>query len=658
MKRVLVIFAGLSLLGSCARYPAGNVAIPAGDWPAYGRTALGDRHSPLTQITPGNAAQLEVAWRFHTGETAPQFATRAPSALEVTPLVIAGTMYASTPLGRVFALDPLTGVQRWSYDPRVDRTIRFGDFNNRGVSYWRDPAPDAARCAARIFLASIDSRLIALDAATGVPCPNFGNNGAVSLLDGLRNAPNRPDEYEQTSPPAVINGLVIVGSAVADNNRIDAASGEVRAFDARTGLRRWTWHPVPQDPADPGFRTWIGPMAHRSGAANAWSVIAADPARDLVFIPTSSPSVDYYGGERKGQNLYANSIVALRAATGRVVWHFQTIHHDLWDYDNAAPPALVTIERGGARIPAVLQATKSGQLFVLHRETGKPLFPVEERAVPASDVAGEEAHPTQPISAGLPPLSPQRITAADIWGVTPADSADCAARVASLRNDGPFTPPSLRGSVNFPANVGGAHWGGLSYDRDRQIVVVPTNRIAAVITLVPRAAYESSQAETRGERIGLEYAMMRGTPYVLKREVLTSSKGSFCTRPPLGSLSGISLRTGRELWSVPLGTPEGLEKLGLPTSPYLTGAINLGGPITTASGLTFIGATTDAYFRAYETATGRELWKAKLPAGGKATPMTFLGADGRQYVVIAAGGDGKVFGKSDEIIAFSLPRSR
>jgi quinoprotein glucose dehydrogenase len=654
----LLVFT-FALFGCEYRHATAAESSVDGDWPAYGRTSLGDRHSPLQQITRANVRRLEVAWRYHTGEASPEFATHAETALEATPLVVAGTMYLSTPLGRVLALDPVTGVERWRYDPQIDRMVHYGDFANRGVSVWRDSRRAAgARCATRVFVATLDTRLIALDARSGKPCPDFGQSGQIQLKTGLRNPPADSAEYEETSPPAIINGLVVLGSGVADNGRIDAASGEVRAFNARTGVLRWTWDPVPQDSTDPAYQTWVGPHAHSTGAANAWSVIAADPARDLVFVPTGSPSVDYYGGERKGENRYANSIVALRASTGQVVWHFQTVHHDLWDYDNASPPALVTLKRDGRDVPAVLQATKSGQLFVLNRETGVPLFPVEEWPVPASDVPGEEASPTQPFSTGLPALSPLRITPAEAFGANPADREACRTRMAALRYDGPFTPPSERGSLMLPFNAGGAHWGGVAYDPIRGIVVVPTNRLAAVITLIPRADYAARQGkETESERIGVEYAPMRGTPYVLKRETfLAPSGGGPCTPPPFGSLVAISLRSGRILWSVPLGTGEGLERLGLRLPVDLRGMVNLGGAITTAAGLVFIAATPDAYLRAFDIETGAELWKGKLPAGGKATPMTYRGRDGRQYVVIAAGGDGKIFGKSDEIVAFALPR--
>ncbi len=639
--------------GALACRPSG----PNGDWAAYGRTPLGDRHSPLTGITRENVGRLEVAWRYHTGETGPADGGGHPIMFEATPVVAAGTMYLSTPLGRVIALDPVTGREQWVYDAAVNPGLDFGDFASRGVSVWSDSARgDGQPCARRVFVAPIDGRLIALDAKSGTPCADFGRGGTVGLVDGLRNPPEDPTEYEQTSPPAVVNGLVIVGSGVADNSRIDAPSGEVRAFDARSGALRWTWDPVPQDPSDSAYATWIGPRAHATGAANAWSVLAADPARDLVFVPTGSPSVDYFGGERKGANRYANSIVALRASTGRVVWHFQTVHHDLWDYDNAPPPALVTLRRHDGDVPAVLQATKTGQLFVLDRETGRPIFPVEERSVPASDVPGEEAWPTQPASSGLPPLSPQRLAAADVWGPTEADREGCRARLAELRNDGPFTPPSERGSLVLPANVGGAHWGGVAYDPERQIVVIPTNRIAAVITLIPRAKYEASKHGGHGhERIGTEYAPMRGTPYGLKRETFLGPSNLPCTPPPFGALVGISLASGKALWTTPLGTGEGLERLGLHVGAGVHGMFNLGGAITTESGLAFIAAAPDAYIRAFDTETGRELWKAKLPAGGKATPMTYLGSDGRQYLAIAAGGDGALFGHADEVLAFALP---
>src|SRR5689334_22375424 len=360
-----------SLVGALACVPVGSLRAQSAstsgtEWTAYGRDVLGGRYSTLTQIDTSNVARLAVAWTYHTGEMAPAVQTPRHRSLEATPIVVDGTMYLITPMGRIIALDPETGTERWSYDARLDRTIGFGDHTSRGVSTWLDPTRAAGQpCRRRIIAATIDARLISLDAANGKPCEDFGEHGVVDLRVGLRNTPFEKGEYEETSPPLVVRDLVVVGSAVADNQRTDAASGEVRAYDVRTGLRRWTWDPVPQASSDPGYATWRGPKAHNTGAANAWSVLAADPARDLVFVPTGSSSPDYYGGERLGANRYANSVTALRASTGKVVWSFQTVHHDLWDYDNASPTALVTVQYGGRARDAVLQATKTGQLFVL-----------------------------------------------------------------------------------------------------------------------------------------------------------------------------------------------------------------------------------------------------------------------------------------------------
>ena len=583
-----------------------------GDWIAYGRDALGSRYSALSDINRESVGRLTVAWTYHTGEPLPTAQRRR--SLEVTPIVLRGVMYISTPLGKVIALDPVSGAEKWKFDARVDPGIRFGDFTNRGVSAWRD----------RIYIATTDARLIALDAATGSPVRTFGASGTVDLRRGLRNAPFETAEYEVTSPPAVINDLVIIGSAVADNNRTDAATGEVRAYDARTGELRWSWDPVPQDTADRAYASWEGANAHRTGAANAWSVIAADPERNLVFVPTSAPSPDYYGGERLGRNDYANSIVALHASTGKVVWHFQTVHHDLWDYDNASPPLLATVKGQ----PAVIQTTKTGMMFVFNRETGRPIFPIEERPVPRSTVPGERAWPTQPFSS-LPPLSPHS------WDATTSNAA-CQQLMSGLRNEGIFTPPSLEGTLIMPSNIGGAHWGGLAFDPARQIAVVAVNRLAAMAQLIPASSANLDSLRRSRSLVGYEDTRMRGTPYIMRRKILFVPPGVACTPDPPGALVAIDLKTGTKAWEQPL-------------------APNLGGPIATGGGLVFMAATIDPFIRAFDIDTGRELWRAELPGAGKATPMTYRGVDGRQYVAIAAGGDGETWKPSDAIVAFALP---
>ena len=619
-----------------------------GDWPAYGRDPGGARFSPLTQITRENVARLQVAWTYHTGEPDMAAMSHRPPALEVTPLVVDGLMYISTPAGSIIALDPATGVERWRFDAGVNPHRGYSDFASRGVTFWRDARAAAGTpCARRIFAATIDARLVALDAASGRPCAGFGSAGVVDLRAGLRVPPLEFVFYEVTSPPAVVGDLVITGSAVADNTTYAPASGEVRAFDARTGALKWTFDPVPRDSADPAYKTWQGGSANYTGAANVWSVIVADPARDLVFLPTSSPAPDYYGGLRLGEDRYANSIVALRASTGRVVWHFQSVHHDLWDYDNAAPPALATVVQNGVRIPAVIQTGKSAMLYVLDRRTGKPIFPVEERAVPPSSVPGEVASPTQPFTTVTPPLSPLQYSAADAWGPTPEVRAACRSILGALRNDGPFTPPSLQGTLVVPGNIGGAHWGGMAIDEGRAIAVLPVNRIPAMVQLFLAEGFNGDSIRRSDAGHGItdfEYTRMRGTPYIMRRRLILGPAGLPCTPPPFGSLVAVSLKTGGIAWNVPLGTMGETPNLGSP---------NLGGPIVTAGGLVFIGATLEHAFRAFDVETGRELWKAALPAGARATPMTYEAGE-RQFVVIAAGGGGP-FGAGDAIVAFALP---
>ncbi len=603
------------------------------EWPVYGRDAGGTKYSPLAVINRDNVTNLQPAWTFRTGDMYdPKGAGGRQTAFECTPLFIDGTLYVSTPLGRVIALDPLKGTERWSFDPKLDPTPGYGDFANRGVAAWTDSTTKRRR----IYIATIDARLFALEAATGKPIDAFGTGGQVNLRAGLRNPPRSKSEYEETSPPAIIGDVVVVGSAIADNNRVDAPSGEVRGFDARTGKLRWTFDPM---------------KGEKTGAANAWSIISVDAERNLVFVPTGSASPDYYGGERPGDNRYANSVVALRGDTGEIVWHFQTVHHDLWDYDVASQPVLFTLRRGGKEIPAIAVGSKTGHLFILNREIGTPIFGVEERPAPKSDVAGERASPTQPVPVLPKPLAPQRLTAEDAWGATEADRKWCAAEIAKYRSDGVFTPPSLRGSIVFPGNIGGMAWGGAAYHPGQGLLIIPTNRLAALVRLIPRAEYDAQAGKQTGN-LREERSPQKGTPYGMARQFLLNEHMMPCNRPPWGALTAIDAATGEPRWEVPLGA---LPWLSAQPESAQWGSINLGGPIVTAGGLVFIGGTLDGYLRAFDIETGKELWKGKLPTSARATPMTYR-AGGRQFVVIAAGGhDAPGITMGDYLVAFALP---
>jgi quinoprotein glucose dehydrogenase len=608
------------------------------------------------RITPQNISRLQVAWTYRTGEAGDRFATSKPASLEATPLVVDGSMYIGTPLGRVIALDPVTGQERWVFDPKIARNIPYGDFASRGVSTWLDEAalPDSP-CRRRIYAATAQAQLIALDARDGEPCRAFGSNGIVDLKVGLRIPPFEPQAYSITSPPLAVNGVVITGSSIGDNSRPDPASGEVRGFDARTGKLRWTWDPIPQDASDPAYAQWRGAMAHKGGGANAWSRLVADAERDLVFVPTGSAAPDYYGVLRLGDNRYANSIVALRATTGRLVWAFQTVHHDLWDYDNASPPALVTVRRNGVAVAAVVQTTKTGMMFVLERDTGRPVFPVEERLVPASDIPEEQTSRTQPFTSLTPPLSPHRFAANEVWGITSADRDACRAAIAPLRNEGIFTPPSTRGTLLMPSRIGGVNWGGVAIDQSRQTAVVAVNRIAEMVQLIPREGFDLQRARAEEQpRLGddFEYNMMRGTPYVVRRRLLLAPSRLPCTPPPFGALVAIDLSTGRKKWETPLGS---MTSVLAPDIATITksdwGSVNLGGPVATSGGVIVIGAALDRRLHAYDTQTGRELWHGELPASAKATPMTYTLSSGVEYVAVAVGGGG-AWGVGDYVIAF------
>lgn len=619
------------------------------DWPAYGHDAGGSRYSPINQINRHNVTQLRAVWTYRTGHLAAGSQAAETIQFEATPIMVDGTLYLSTPFNRVIALDPQTGTERWSFDPKLDLSIPYAEgFTSRGVSTWLDPTRSAGTpCRRRIFVATNDGRLIALDGKTGKTCADFGNNGQIELTRGVGSF--RPGEYHFTSPPTIVGDLVVVGSTIDDALRADAPSGVVRAFDARSGALRWSWNPIPHEQTDPAWKTWKDQSASRTGAANVWSVMSVDAGRNLIFLPTSCPSPDFYGGMRRGDNLYSNSVVALHASTGKVAWYFQVVHHDIWDYDVPAQPVLVNVRRGNREIPAVVVATKMGHIFVLNRETGKPLFPVEERRVPQGAAPGEELSPTQPFPVLPPPLDPETLTAADVWGITEDDRRACREQIASLRSEGIFTPPSLQGSVIYPGNIGGVAWGGISIDPQHSIAIANTNRFPFIITLIPRDRYAAEKKANPNADI----TPQTGTPYAMRRDILRTRAGVLCNPPPWGTLSAVDLLNGKVRWQVPLGTIPSLAQV---PGSSAWGSPSLGGSIVTAGGLIFIAATMDQYLRAFDMETGKELWKGALPAGGQATPMTYQGSDGKQYVVIAAGGHGRLgTTPGDYVIAFALP---
>ena len=588
-------------------------------WTHYGADAGGTRYSAARQITPGTIGRLKVAWTYHTHALEPKTDLNGKAAFEATPILVDGMLYLTTPFDQVIALDPATGAERWRYDPHVDRSLDYSEVTSRGV----------AASKGRIYLGTMDARLIALDAKTGEPCLDFGREGAVDLTRDVR-LRDRGD-YQITSPPAIYRDLVIVGSSIGDNRAVEVERGIVRAFDARSGKLRWSWDPIP----------WATRTSPPTGAGNAWSNLSVDPVRGLVYVPTGSASPDFYGGLRPGDNKWANSVVALHAGTGQVAWGFQVVHHDLWDYDVASQPSLFQLKGGPA---GVAVTTKMGRVFLLNRATGKPLLPVEEMKVPKSDVPGEEASPTQPVPS-TDALVPWGLKASEAWGATDADRNWCREKLQSLRSEGMYTPPSVRGTVAFPGNIGGVNWGGAAIDAARGILVVNTNRVPFLLRLIPRGQFVHETDAAKKNRISGEFGRQTGAPYGMYREVLLSPGRLPCSAPPWGTVSAMDLKTGKKLWETPLGSM-------VPNKQY--GSPNLGGPIVTAGGVVFTAAAMDTFLRAFDANTGAEIWKAELPASAQATPMTYT-LQGKQYVVICAGGHGKLGTKrGDSVVAFAL----
>ena len=604
--------------GQAPRQRSGQADL-RGEWRSYGRDPGGARFSPLDQITRDNVSRLTRAWTYHHGEPLPAAGREGP-AFESTPLVVGDFLYFTSPSGRVIALDPENGTERWTFDPKLARPA--GAARHRGVAYWE------GRGDRRIFAGTLDGRLVALDALSGKPNTTFGDNGQVQLAA----------ELSLRSPPAIFKDLVIVGSAAPEFPGLGPV-GDVRAFDARTGRQVWEFHTVPRA-NEPGNDTWEGDSWRERTGANVWSMMAVDEARGLVFLPIGSASYDFYGGDRKGQNLYANSVVALDAATGRRRWHYQTVHHDLWDYDIPAQPVLVTVRHNGRRVDAVAQVGKTGFVYLLDRETGSPLFPVEERPVPASTVPGEAAWPTQPFPTKPAPLARiVPLTRDELSDVTPEARRSCEALFDRVVSGGLFTPHGPTLTLVFPGNLGGGTWSGAAFDPSSGYLFVNVNELGAVGEMRKVAAtntYRRGSDLPRGE-----YARFwdeRRWP---------------CQKPPWGTLAAVNLHDGSLAWRVPLGIVEELAAKGLTD----TGAPNLGGAIVTAGGVVFIAGTNDSRMRAFDARTGGTLWETTLPASGHATPMTYLGPrSGTQFVAIAAGGGGYLSPTySDAIVAFSLP---
>jgi quinoprotein glucose dehydrogenase len=600
------------------------------DWPHHGNDAGGMRHSPLKQITPANVVSLKPAWTWKSGDVSDGKTFPVRSAFEATPIMVAGRLFVTTPFARLVALDPDTGKELWAFDPQLDKKKPYNLFINRGASYWTDGQSE------RILYGALDGRLFSIDAKTGKPDPEFGAAGTVDLRKDFA------DKFRQagmgiTSPPAIFKNLVICGSLVSDRDP-QGPPGDVRAFDIKTGKEVWRFHVIARA-GEPGNETWEKDSWRDRGGANSWSIPSVDHKRGLVFLPLSSPSYDFWGGDRKGANLYGNSIVALDAATGKLRWHYQTVHHDIWDYDLPAQPVLCDVLRDGKLIPAVAQITKMGFTFVLHRETGKPLFEVDEKPVAPSPMPGEQAWPTQPIPRLPKPYARQSMQAAELTSVSDESRAHCAKLMEGATLGALYTPVGSNTTILFPGTNGGANWPGPAVDPETHTLYVNSMDVGMIFRMEQRPAdsivpYRARSLGPGGDRFW-------------------DLKMNPCQQPPWGHLTAINLDTGEFRWRSILGVVDELLAKGLPP----TGTSNLGGPLVTAGGLVFIGATNDSRFRAFDKSNGKELWVAKLSSSAHASPMTYAGPKTKkQFVVIAVGGGNKYNSSySDELVAFSLP---
>jgi quinoprotein glucose dehydrogenase len=650
-------------------------ALPPGEWHAYGRTSFGQRYSPLTQITPENAANLEQAWIYRTGDLRGQPGDPQETTYEVTPLKIGELLFLCTPHQDVIALNATTGAEVWRYDPKIRDRLALQHLTCRGLAYYPgsggaapaptaqqsagDPVPDlpvaatdaakTATCDAKLFMPTADGRLIAINPADGAVCTNFG--GGTGQINLWRNMPNvRPGAYYSTSPPVVTRNLIVIGGTVLDNVSTQEQSGVIRAYDVNTGSLVWNW-----DSGNPDVTTPIAPnQTYTANSPNAWSILSADEGLGMVYVPTGNQPPDQWGANRSpAVERFSSAVVALDLTTGQVRWAFQTVHHDLWDYDVPAQPTLLDLTIGGQTVPALVQPTKQGELFVLDRRSGAPVLPVAEQPAPQGAEAGDHTAPTQPSSALS--FNPPRVTGKDMWGATMFDQLACRIQFHRLRYDGRFTPPTTQGTLVHPGNFGVFNWGGIAVDPIRQIAFTTPASLGFVSQLVPRADDTSLYVQDEPPPRPLPALNENfGAPFAARLQAFTSPIGLPCQQPPWGAVAGVDLTTGKVIWRHRNGTVRDLSPLPM---WFKMGVPNLGGPIITEGGVAFLSGTLDYYLRAYDLATGAELWKARLPAGGQATPMTYTGADGRQYVLAVAGGHGSLGTKSgDAVIAYALPR--
>ncbi|MFC7499980.1 membrane-bound PQQ-dependent dehydrogenase, glucose/quinate/shikimate family [Enterovirga sp. GCM10030262] len=663
---IVTAIAGRSEAGPLPPVLAAAMADPAvmtagADWPAYGGSYSARRHSPLAQITPENVDRLERAWVYHTRDLPAAGTGDNKYGAQTTPLKIGDTLYLCSAKNILIALDPATGRERWRYDPRVsDEWIPY-TAACRGVVYYAVPdSPADALCATRIIEGTLDARLIAVDARSGRPCPDFGNNGQVDIKAGM--GPVFPGMVSITSPPTLVRGVLVTGHQVLDGQRRDAPSGVIQGFDAVTGEKRWAWDLMnPTWTADPP----PGAMYAR-GTPNMWTIASGDEALGLVYLPMGNAAVDYWSGSRRPpENEFATSLVALDVTTGEPRWHFQAVHNDVWDYDFGGQATLVDFPANQGSVPALVLPSKQGDIYILDRRTGRPLFPVHERPVPQGGVEPEQRSPTQPFST-YHSLAFPKLTERDMWGMSPIDQMVCRIQYRRAAYEGPYTPPrSDRRSVQYPGYNGGTDWGGIAVDPVRGLIIANYNNMPNYVRLVPRAKADelgwAPRSEARGGDMGggAEGAgdPQWGTPYAVDVNAgwRLPFTGLLCKEPPYGGIRAIDLRTGRTIWDRPLGTARKNGPWGIPSMlPINIGTPNNGGAVVTAGGLVFIAAATDDLIRAIDIRTGETVWQDVLPAGGQATPMVYE-MNGRQYLVIMAGGHHFMETPiGDELIAYAL----